>query len=274
MKDMVQASDKIAQGNTAEIFRLENGRILKLFRNGIARDAVEREYDNTRVASALLPQVPKAYDLIEQDGRIGIVFQEVSGTEMLRMMTIHPLRIRSSMHDFAQYHARIAKPVSANMRSVRDKLRDEIGWQTALTEQEKERTLGMLFRLPDGDRLCHFDFHPGNVMVNGENVFFLDWMTACKGDPRADAARTWLLLKYGEPLHASKKQRLLICSVMRFAGGIYLRQYRRLTGIGRKEIREWLVPVAAARLSEWLTDHEKGRLISLIQSELQKRRHG
>lgn len=262
--------EKMAEGNTAEIYRLGDGKILKLFREGISRDAVEGEYRSTRAASAILPQVPKAYELIEHDGRMGIVFQEVSGTEMLRLMMEHPLRLLRYSRDFAAYHAEIAKPVSAEVRPVREKLRDEIKWQAYLNENEKKQVMDILSRLPDGDRLCHFDFHPGNVMIDGENVFYLDWMTACRGNACADAARTWLLLKYGEPMHADRKTLRRARSIMAAGCCLYLKTYRRLTGAKKKQITQWLVPVAAARLNEWLTEHERTRLLSLIRRALRK----
>lgn len=261
---------KMAEGNTAEIYRLGNGRILKLFREGISCDDVEREYRSTCFASALLPQVPKAYELTEADGRMGIIFQEVSGTEMLRLMMEHPLRLLRYSRDFAAYHAGIAKPVSAKMRPVREKLRDEIRWQTYLNENEKIQVMDMLPRLPDGDRLCHFDFHPGNVMIDGRDVFYLDWMTACRGDACADAARTWLLLKYGEPMHADRKTLRRARSIMTAGSYLYLKTYRRLTGVKKKQITQWIVPVAAARLNEWLTEHERERLLVLIRQALRK----
>lgn len=261
---------KMAEGNTAEIYRLGNGKILKLFREGISHAAIEQEYRNTRAASALLKQVPKAYELTVRDGRPGIVFQEVSGKEMLRLMMARLPRLPRYAREFAAYHAGIAKPVTAELRSVREKLRDEIGWQTCLNEDEKRAALAVLSRLPDGDKLCHFDFHPGNVMIDGENAFYLDWMTACRGDPCADAARTWLLLRYGEPMQADPKTLRKVRFVMAAGSRMYLKAYRGLTQVKKEQITRWLIPVAAARLNEWMTEHERERLLSLIRRMLRK----
>lgn len=44
-------------------------------------------------------------------------------------------------------------------------------------------------------RLLHLDFHPQNVVIQGDTVTgILDWTNACAGDPRADLARSWSLL--------------------------------------------------------------------------------
>src|SRR5262249_32610054 len=57
--------------------------------------------------------------------------------------------------------------------------------------------LAMLEALPDGDRLCHGDFHPANVLVGRNGPAVIDWTGATRGDPAADLARTRLLLQAG-----------------------------------------------------------------------------
>ncbi len=55
---------------------------------------------------------------------------------------------------------------------------------------------------PREGRLLHLDYHPLNVMTDGERITgVLDWTNAQSGDPRADYARslTILRLDVGEP---------------------------------------------------------------------------
>ena len=49
---------------------------------------------------------------------------------------------------------------------------------------------------PREDPLVHLDYHPLNVMTDGERVTgVLDWTNARAGDPRADYARTLTILR-------------------------------------------------------------------------------
>ena len=64
--------------------------------------------------------------------------------------------------------------------------------------------------------LLHLDYHPLNVMVNGGQVSgVLDWANARAGDPRADFARTYSILRIepyspqGDSLWLSIGRRLL-----------------------------------------------------------------
>ena len=47
----------------------------------------------------------------------------------------------------------------------------------------------------DGDKLCHGDFHPGNVLLTEKGAVVIDWMTASICNPWADMARTDLFAK-------------------------------------------------------------------------------
>jgi aminoglycoside phosphotransferase (APT) family kinase protein len=49
---------------------------------------------------------------------------------------------------------------------------------------------------PRKDALLHLDYHPLNVMTDGSQVTaVLDWANALAGDPRADLARTFTILR-------------------------------------------------------------------------------
>jgi aminoglycoside phosphotransferase (APT) family kinase protein len=50
--------------------------------------------------------------------------------------------------------------------------------------------------LPDGDRLCHGDYHPGNVLQAAGRIAVIDWGAATRGAPETDHARALLLLRW------------------------------------------------------------------------------
>src|SRR5215471_10254672 len=70
---------------------------------------------------------------------------------------------------------------------------------TVLDEPQKRVSLTRLANMPEGDRLCHGDFHPINVLGEISRPVVIDWPDACSGDPAADVCRSYLLLR----LHAA-----------------------------------------------------------------------
>jgi uncharacterized protein (TIGR02172 family) len=261
----INTDKMIGQGNTAEIYKLDNNKILKLFRNGLHKSVVEKEYQNGLTIQKILNCVPKVYEIVEINGRHGIVYEEIKGTDLLKIMLTSIWKINDYARKLAHYHLDIQKPVSDSLHSVKEKLEDDLNSVTVLSEEYKEIIQKYLKQLPDGNVLCHFDFHPGNIMISDNKAFFLDWMTACRGEACADVARTCIMLKYGEVAHAPWIMRKLISVFQHHIYKIYINEYLMISKRSIEEINRWELPVAAARLREWISENEKQVLIHLAR---------
>lgn len=260
----------IGQGNTAEIYQLDDNKILKLFRNGLGQSIIEKEYQNSVSVMKILDCVPKVYEMVDVNDRTGIIYQKITGTDLLKIMTTSIWKINAYSKKFAHYHLYIQKPVKDNMCTVKEKLIDDLNNVHELSDKNLKKIQRYLEQLPEGNDLCHFDFHPGNIMISDKNAFFLDWMTACKGDVCADVARTCILLKYGEVAHAPWIMKKIISIFQHHIYKIYVKEYLKISKKSMDDITQWELPVAAARLREWITDHEKQVLIQLINDQCDK----
>jgi aminoglycoside phosphotransferase (APT) family kinase protein len=118
-----------------------------------------------------------------------------------------------------------------------------------LDEPLKQILLDRLADMPDGDRLCHGDFHPINVLGQNSRPIVIDWPDACCGDPAADVCRSYLLLK----LHAQD------------IAESYLDAYCGISNMPRANILDWLPFVAAARLAEDVPD-DWPRLLEIVRA--------
>src|SRR5918995_1337348 len=79
---------------------------------------------------------------------------------------------------------------------------------------------------PREDPLVHLDYHPLNVMTDGERVTgVLDWTNARAGDPRADHARTLTILR----LDSGTAGPLALAALRAFEAG-WRSGYRRIAG--------------------------------------------
>lgn len=66
----------------------------------------------------------------------------------------------------------------------------------ALLAEENSKLLEKIEALPEGESLCHGDFHPGNVMVKPDgSAVVIDFINVCRGLRNFDMARTFFLLK-------------------------------------------------------------------------------
>jgi hypothetical protein len=136
------------------------------------------------------------------------------------------------------------------------RLVDKINAAEALPAGLRSRTLAALEGMPRGNRLCHGDFHPGNIMVTEQDeLVTVDWIDASLGNPLADLARTTIILLGA--IEASQIQNPWHKIVVRIMHAIYVRRYFRLQPDGKGEYTQWLPIVAAARLSEDIPELEK-----------------
>ncbi|MGL5352877.1 MAG: aminoglycoside phosphotransferase family protein, partial [Clostridium sp.] len=125
-------------------------------------------------------------------------------------------------------------------------------------------------KLPDGNILCHGDFHPDNVIVTKNKEIIIDWMTATKGNKLADIARTCVMLRFGVVPNKSSIETKIINFGRNKLYEAYLNHYVKISGVTHEEIRMWELPVAAARLVEYLPKSEKDELVNFINAELMK----
>lgn len=257
----------IGRGATAEIFEMDGSRVLKLFRSGMPEPVAIREYDSAAAVYECGVPSPKPLDCIEQDERIGIVYERAQGRSMMKHMLL-PWQTKKDAELLAVLQYGIHQKKPQGLPPFKKMLERNIRQAEPLTDTEKQTVLGILEKLPDGDRLCHADFHPDNILLGKGKPVILDWMTACTGAPAADVARTSVIFATTVALPDSippliKKH---ILHNMKSIHAIYLNKYRELSGMTQEQIDAWKLPLMAARLVEWRPPYEKDLLLREIRS--------
>jgi len=239
----------LAAGNMAEVFEW-GSRVVKLYlsvRSG--KPTVFREAGNHAAVEALGLPVPAVWSVQQISGRWGIVFDRVRGPSFAEQMRGDPAALPHYLEILAQLQARIHAHLAHEFRSLKVRLATNIARAKLLDEPRKQLLLGRLADMPEGDRLCHGDFHPINVLGDTSHPMLIDWPDASRGDPAADVCRSYLLLK----LHAQD------------IAEPYLDAYCRINDLLRAKVLDWLPHVAAARLAEDAPD-DLERLLEIAHS--------
>lgn len=256
----------IGQGNTAEIYAIEDDKILKLFREGISEKIAVYEYEKAVFVQIYIPNVPKVYECLRVNNRVGIIYERIQGTDMITLMIKSLMKTKDYSRKLARYHSEIHKnAVKMEVEfSLKNNLISEVNAVEYINDEQRKSIVDYIKELPEGQALCHLDFHPGNIIMQGDRPIIIDWMTACIGDPCADVARTYLMLTYGNLPYASWFAGKVVGLVQRYVRDIYFAEYRRLTGIQKQDVEKWILPVATARLREWIPDSERAALLALV----------
>jgi hypothetical protein len=243
----------IALGRTAEVYPWQPGWVVKLYFDWFRPEDVAFEQ---RIAAGIwatgLP-VPAVGEIVRLAGRVGLLYQRCDGESMASDLENYPLGLFTHARKLAELHAQMhTKPVQAEIPLLRLKLAGKLNKAKPLPENLRAAAHKALEAMPEGDRLCHGDFHPGNILLSQPNPVIIDWIDSSIGSPLADVART-SILALGEA--ASQPTRFASLGI-RIQHALYLRHYFKLRPDGRAEYRRWLPIVAAGRLSEGIVELE------------------
>lgn len=255
-------------GRTAEIFVWQEGTILKLYRDWCPPNWVDHEAHIAAVVNQAGLPAPRAFDIVEVNGRRGLVYERVDGDSMLQEMLRQPLMLPRYGRMLADLHLEMHRQSAPTLPSQRSQLEQSINAAKSLPDDLRTAALQALARLPDGDRLCHGDFHPENVLMTAKGPLIIDWMTANRGNPWADVARTHLLLTIGQtPAHINILMRMLILVGRRTFYRAYLGRYQSQTPEGKQQFHAWIPVLAAARLNEEIANEQQA-LLAIVTAGL------
>jgi aminoglycoside phosphotransferase (APT) family kinase protein len=253
----------LGRGRTAEVFAWGEGRALKLYYQGWPATAAEAEYQRAEAVYRAGAAAPRVEGVVQTDGRHGVIYERVDGPSLLGYTTARPWTMIRSANLMAELHAQMHARRPSGLPTQRERLQKKIQAAPPLTEALKQVALEALAQLPDDAVLCHGDFHPDNIVLSARGPVILDWVDAARGHPLADVARTALLMQHAA-LPAHMPGRSLIEAGRALWYRLYLRRYCQLRSVSPGQVKAWLLPVAAARLSEGIAEEEQ-LLLGLIK---------
>lgn len=261
--------ERIAEGREAEVFVRHDGLVVKLMRKAGDASRVDREAAALRALAAEGLPAPQVHDVVRIDGRPGLVVDRLPGESLLTYLGRNPLIVDRVALSMARAHAsmhELAAP--AQLPDLNDELRLRIEGAATLPEQLRVTALKVLASLPQGDRLCHGDFHPGNILGDPGAPVVIDWADASRGDPMSDMIRTAVLLRVGKPPPgASALIRVLAPINGSLLSARYVAHYRRCRDIHDSNFTRWRLVRAAAQVGEPIPE-EHPALIRIIRRDL------
>lgn len=221
--------EQIGAGMAAVIYA-RDGIVAKVFRDTkLPSEAFQEAYAMSVINELKVP-APKVYGVETFHNRTVLLMDQLKGISLLDVMLKDRNKAPECMDTIVRLQVEMHKMLLLGYTALKSKQKAMIIGSPGLSPEEKEKLLGMLDKLPDGNNLCHGDFHGGNILCEGDSCLIIDWVEASSGDPAADACRSYM--DY-------------------FIGGygfeeLYLEKYCSATGRSRDEILAWLPVIAGA----------------------------
>lgn len=208
---------------------------IKLFDKGYDKTLVFYEVlVNSIIEKTGLP-IPTVYEVLHINNKLGIKMDYIHGVSFIDYILESQGNLKEHIEKMVKLQIEIhSKNANTLPFSLKDKLKNKIQGNKNLAQPLKERLFEILRQLPDGNELCHGDFHGYNILVQEDKYWVIDWIDSSYGCADGDVCRVYLIYSYFAPEIAE----------------LYLIAYCNETGKERERILQWLPVIAAARLCE------------------------
>jgi len=233
---------------TGNHFEWGEGQIIKLYGPEIPRDwVIELGRREQQLFDAGFP-VPEIGELVEIENSLGQVYERVEGksiaNELLSITDPGAEIVIELAYEFAEAHAKIHsfEDTQVDIPQQKELFAGVLQRIEVLPMDLRDELLKAIEAMPDGDRVCHGDYHPYNVIQSPRGSIVIDWNNSHLGDPLEDVARTKLILM-GFSLMVPSVSR----AVNRFMEA-YLERYSTLRPTDQEQIKKWWPIVSAIRL--------------------------
>jgi Ser/Thr protein kinase RdoA (MazF antagonist) len=256
----------LAEGREAEVYLRQDGNVVKVMRSIGQAPRVEREAAALQSLTGHEHLAPLFREVTTVDGRPALVSERVSGADFLTLLSRKPWLVLGAASSMGRAHAAMH---SQTAPATLPELGHELAWRIEAAKDLPRHLAGdaleRLRTLPSGDRLCHGDFHPANILGTLKAPVIIDWGDASRGAPSADVARTLLLLRMGElPPNTSAPMRALTAIGRGMLTWRYQAVYRRESREHLAHLDHWMFVRAAARFHDGI-EVEFPRLSRLLE---------
>jgi len=242
----MKIGELIGIGNTAKVYQWGKTEVLKLFYD---QSSAQVEAKNAEIIYNLNLRSPKFSGLVEYEGNIGIVYEKIDGPTML--WHIEPTAKSIS------YYAKLMANLQSEMHNVenqivpnlKSEITNKVNTSHEISIHEKEVIIDKLNSLPDGNSICHYDFHPDNIIISPNGPIIIDWLNLLVGNQEADVTRTAMMIQ-SHSLPPNAPSWLLNRELRDIFNKEYLSEYIKLNDMNDEFLECWMIPTLAARIDE------------------------
>jgi hypothetical protein len=144
---------------------------VKLYREGYPKTYVFSEAFIMANLEPLNFPGPRIYEVLLVDGRYGLRMDRAKGKLMLEELESRdPARWKATLDALVNLQCRLQKNKVGGAPDLKQRFHDDLVNKDWLSADLKKNLLEILDGLPDGQALCHCDFHAGNVFLTARST--------------------------------------------------------------------------------------------------------
>ena len=247
----LENSVKIGAGACGEVFRLDEETIVKLYYPRVKEEEIEREKDLAKKAFVLGVPTAISYDIVEANGRTGVVYEMINSKTLSELIQDHPDKVEGYVTIYAQVCAQLhsIQAGDLDLPDFKDINRIDIENISGVTDEERQYLYQFLDLVPDRQSCVHGDLNINNVMVQNGECCLIDMGEFSIGMPAFDISRILFSMEFAAPAVTEFNEFYKL--PQQTVKGIldsFLKQYYQADSLEEAEKKnadvEWLYPLA------------------------------
>lgn len=182
----IEGCKLLGKGGNGTVYRLNDETIVKVYRPGISFEEInyEREYAKAAFVAGIPTAIP--FNLVKVGESYGTIYELMNSDTLSNALISQPEQYEELMD---KYYALIKKlgetTVDTNLFSSYKSilLRRCEGLYDIYGEEDTERIKSLVSSIRETNTLIHGDLHPGNVMLQGDELMLIDMADLSTGSP-------------------------------------------------------------------------------------------
>lgn len=248
-----------------DIYDYGHDSIIKLFKRDHAKEFVSNEYKNNLHVNEVFRQSLKALEQVQVDERHGIIFKKTQGKTLLYLLEEEPTLLQEVAEIFASFHAQLHEKRSMNLIDQTAYYDKHIERCKYLSETQKKQLKKEVRDLPQGETLCHGNYHLNQVLMTDEPIL-MGFCNAYRGHPLSDVAKACIIIDVPRPIaNASSSFNEEVTKLRQHLLDLYLNHYKATAYFDESVLEQFIKFAAITRLNE-NHDHEREWLLNIINS--------
>ena len=196
----VDNAELLGAGANGRVYRVDEERIVKVY-NKISNppEKIRREQESAR--RAFVHGVPSAipFELVRVGDELGMIYELVDAKTLGSVVHSSPEKLREyalSMSALMKklHSTEMEKDTMPDARMTLRLWADIAAKSDYYTKDDMQRVYDLIDSIPLRNTFIHGDFHPGNIMVQNDELILIDMGDASVGHPVIDLLGTYQLM--------------------------------------------------------------------------------
>lgn len=189
----------LGQGAFGKVYRLDDERIVKVYRSDLSLEYIEREQQYAK--AAFISGVPSiiAFDVVKAGDGYGVIYEAVNSDTLSHVITNEPEKRDEYIAKLVQlaktlHSTELQKDAVVSLKSYLYKKLDDDYIKENLSAEELSLMKSILDAMKETNNPVHGDLHPGNIMLQDGELVLIDMGGVTRGNPIYDLACTFRAL--------------------------------------------------------------------------------